>query len=329
MKRTLWIALALALIAGLVTGVALGVRAGQPQRNYARGEALRAEQRWDEAVEAFAAAGDYRDAAEQQLETRYQQGEALRAEGRYEEAYAAFLQASGYRDADAILAQDENFRAANAQYEEATAPFRDRGRIVTFGRYEQDGDAENGSEPIEWIVLDRQDDRVLLLSRYGLDCVPYHSRRAIVTWEKSSLRRWLNQDFLAVAFDADETRAVCKTRIDNSRAQGYARNKADGGSDTQDLVFLLSYAEAWEYLPSREARMTTGTAYANARGAYVNPINGQCWWWLRSPGDAGTCAANIHYDGRLGDFLVHDPYAAVRPAIWVDLHSPYFSLGED
>ena len=28
------------------------------------------------------------------------------------------------------------------------------GSIVTFGRYEQDGNEENGPEPIEWTVLD-------------------------------------------------------------------------------------------------------------------------------------------------------------------------------
>ena len=317
------------LVVALAAGIIVGVRAAQPGRNYAKGVTLRQEQHWDEAIAAFTAAGDYLDAAEQISETRYRQAEALRAAGDYEAAYAAYMQVSGYRDADVILAGDPHFQVLNAQYEEVTAPYRNRGAIVTFGRYEQDGDADNGPEPIEWIVLDEQDGRVLLLSRYGLDCVPYHSRRAIVTWEKSSLRHWLNREFLAATFDEGECQAVCKTRVDNSPAQGYRNYSANSGSDTMDMVFLLSYAEAWKYLPTNDERKTTSTAYAQANGAYCSPVNGHCWWWLRSNGNHGTCAANVHYDGKLGDFLVHDPYAAVRPAIWVDLRSPYFSLGEE
>ena len=75
--------------------------------------------------------------------------------------------------------------------------------------------------------------------------------------------------------------------------------------------------------------MAVATDYCKAEGAYTSPINGNCWWWLRTSGNYGTCAVNVHYDGKFGDYLVHDPYATVRPAIWVDLHSPFFSLGEE
>lgn len=34
----------------------------------------------------------------------------------------------------------------------------DVGSIVTFGRYEQDGNPDNGQEKIEWIVLDVQNE---------------------------------------------------------------------------------------------------------------------------------------------------------------------------
>nr|AHF24436.1 hypothetical protein [uncultured bacterium Contig99] len=326
MKRAKWVFLALALTAALGVGLAAGIRAVRPARRYAQGLALRAEQRWDEAAAAFEEAGDHRDAAEQILETRYQQAQTLYAAGDYARAYAAFLQASGYRDADEILAGDEHFRQSNEQYTEATAPFRTLGETVSFGRYEQDGDPMNGSEPIEWIVLDEQDGRALLISRYGLDCQPFHTRRALVNWGTCSLRSWLNREFLEAAFDAAECGAVLKTRVDNSRAQGYEKYGASSGSDTQDRVFLLSYAEAWRYFPTNEARQTTATAYARARGAYTSQQNGNCWWWLRSSGNAGTCAMNVHCSGVRGDYLAHDPYAAVRPAIWVDLRSPYFSL---
>ena len=43
-----------------------------------------------------------------------------------------------------------------------TQSFDTIGGIVTFGRYEHDGNEENGPEEIEWIVLDVQDGKVLL-----------------------------------------------------------------------------------------------------------------------------------------------------------------------
>lgn len=39
------------------------------------------------------------------------------------------------------------------------------GNVVTYGHYEQDNDTANGKEPIEWVVLDVQGDKALLISK--------------------------------------------------------------------------------------------------------------------------------------------------------------------
>ena len=55
------------------------------------------------------------------------------------------------------------------------------GDVLAFGHYEQDNNPDNGPEPIEWIVLDVQDGKALLLSRYGLVRFCFflnHNRRA-------------------------------------------------------------------------------------------------------------------------------------------------------
>ena len=48
------------------------------------------------------------------------------------------------------------------------------GEEVEFGRYEQDNVLENGKEAIEWLVVDVQPEKALLVSQYGLDCKPYN-----------------------------------------------------------------------------------------------------------------------------------------------------------
>ena len=104
-----------------------------------------------------------------------------------------------------------------------TQSFDTIGSIVTFGRYEQDGDKENGPEEIEWVVLDVQDGKALLLSKYGLEAKPYNTEYTEVTWETCTLRAWLNSDFLNKSFSTEEQSAILTTEVDNSGAQGYSK----------------------------------------------------------------------------------------------------------
>ena len=93
------------------------------------------------------------------------------------------------------------------------------------------------------------------------------------------------------------------------------------GNATQDQVFLLSTMEANKYFSSNSARKCRPTDYAVANGAYVNSSNGNCWWWLRSPGIDQIYAARVVDDGDIredGDY-VHGANYAVRPALWIDL----------
>lgn len=41
------------------------------------------------------------------------------------------------------------------------------GSYITFGSYEQDDDITNGKEPIEWLVLAKKNNRMLVISRYA------------------------------------------------------------------------------------------------------------------------------------------------------------------
>ena len=57
--------------------------------------------------------------------------------------------------------------------------------IVRFGRYEQDNTAENGMEDIEWVVLETKKEEALLITKYVLDCRPFHKDAFLPSdWEK-------------------------------------------------------------------------------------------------------------------------------------------------
>ncbi len=210
------------------------------------------------------------------------------------------------------------------------------GNIVTFGHYEQDNDVSNGAEPIEWIVLDVQDGKALLLSRYGLDSRPYHSEFMDITWEACALRSWLNGNFMNAAFTQEEQSAILLTDVDNGADQGFGEWNTVGGENTRDKVFLLSYAEANRYLGvSTEDRERPGTqvepsAYALSRGISVwdeyRTESGAApgWWWLRSPGYTQDHAAYVNFDGAPYYNYVSNEYGLDRPALWLNLESDIF-----
>ena len=86
------------------------------------------------------------------------------------------------------------------------------GDYVTFGTYEQDNNESNGAEEIEWQVLDKKDGKVLLLSKYALDCKQYNAEWEYVTWETCTLRSWLNEEFYKTAFTSKEA-AIRRPKI--------------------------------------------------------------------------------------------------------------------
>ena len=218
------------------------------------------------------------------------------------------------------------------------AAFRNVGGYVTFGSYEQDNNTANGQEPFEWLVLDYDDvnNCALLLSRYGLDAQPYNTEFMSITWDKCTLRAWLNETFLNKAFTAQEQTCITLTNVDNSYSQGYYKWRAGGGINTQDKVFLLSYAEANKYLSvtNRDRNNTKSraapTAYAVKQGAYTHSSNKTAdgmasgWWWLRFPGGTQYTATRVSYDGSLDYFSVNSTSSCVRPALWINLASDIF-----
>ncbi len=194
------------------------------------------------------------------------------------------------------------------------------GDVVTFGRYEQDNDLANGPEAIEWIALEVRGDRALLLSQYGLNALPFHHEATSVQWRDSDIRRWLNEIFLNAAFSAREREGILTTDVDNSAAQGMY--PVTGWSDTEDRVFLLSYAET--------RRIATGTlscqatAYArDARGALYSDVEDKalCSWWLRSPGESEGSAMGFSPSCTVGYEAVDLAGVAVRPTLWVYLNA--------
>ena len=200
------------------------------------------------------------------------------------------------------------------------------GAVIQFGGY-------------EWRVLDVQNNRALIITENIIEIRPYNEQSANVTWETSSLRRYLNGEFLQ-KFTGEDQRRIAETRIVNNDNLWYGTN---GGSNTIDKVFLLSLEEVDRYFGNsgdyenrrrKSGRIRddgtieifsddNGVAFSNANDSdRIARYNDNPWlWWLRSPGLDSYFAAIVYNDG---DVLVDGGGAnsgngGVRPALWLNL----------
>lgn len=157
-------------------------------------------------------------------------------------------------------------------------------------------------KPLKWRVLDP--DAGLILCENVIDSQPYQN----VVWQNgtycfadinsatfannyyySTIRKWLNEDFLGTAFNAAQKENIKITTLDNSCMD--PSQTAFNAPSTSDKVFLLSFNEitntnygfgsgfASEADPARQA---TGTQYALCQGLDTTQKH-KTSWWLRTP----------------------------------------------
>ena len=186
------------------------------------------------------------------------------------------------------------------------------GAKIVFGNYD--------NTPIEWRVLDIEDDKALLISQYALDCKRYNEESINTSWEKCTLRKWLNSDFLNSAFNSTEQNLIQLSTVTADENPEY--DYVNQGNDTKDKVFLLSAKEAEQYFKNDEDRKCNPTEFTVNNGAYKSD-EGQCWWWLRSLGNDAYDATYVVADGSVRFFgaLVDSNRDSVRPALWINLKS--------
>ena len=204
--------------------------------------------------------------------------------------------------------------------EEPNAKFKNAnvGDYITFGSYEQDNNTANGKEAIEWLVLAKDGDKALVISRFALDCQPFDPSDLEVTWETCSLRKWLNGTFINNAFSPEEQDIIQNSTVTADVNLEYSTLPCN---DTTDKVFLLSITEAESYFHNDEERKCVPTYYAMAQGTWIKEGDVNCIWWLRSPGysDLYYYATFVYVEGFTNSAPADLESVGVRPAMWIEL----------
>lgn len=237
---------------------------------------------------------------------KYSKAVKLMNEGKYADAVAMFEALNGFKDSAEKIVECRVDQIENAAV----------GDSVFFGSYEQDGDTAQ-KEPIEWIVLDRQDNKVLLISKYALDDQQFKKEmKDTDTWETSDLRRWLNEDFIKAAFNEQEKEKLLTETVLHEPCPDASTPKP--GNDAKDKVFVLSYTELERYFPAGSSRICEPTTYVAKKS--LKNRGGGCQWWLRTCGKVNDRFSNVQKNGDFNELGIRgNRSACVRPAMWIDI----------
>ncbi len=216
-----------------------------------------------------------------------------------------------------------------------------------FGSYPQDDVSGKKNQPIEWVVLekDEKEKKALVMSKYIIDNIQYNEDREDIVWEKCSLRTWLNDTFYNKAFTQMEKSMILETDLSNDDNVEYLTL---GGKDTKDYIFALSVEEAHKYFDITESEESDraiasyGTWFARQGKYKVNEKRVRNhlmvmrddefadttewewgkknhYYWLRSSGSMQDNAAVINPIGNIDTkgIQVGRDYIGVRPCMWI------------
>lgn len=280
------IACAMALLIVLLVNVIIPYKKYNAAYNAA--VALMDSEQWNEAIAQFQSLDGYKDSDEQIIACKdglYSKAISLMEAGSLDEASAIFHELNHFKES----VQNLN-KISFLNLKKSLGDIK-VGDYIIIGQYD--------SKDIEWLALEKTDERVLLISKDSI----YQDRFGFSdsnSWENCPLRQWLDVNFRSTAFSENEKRLILKTAID---IEDETQNTEENHRTISDRIFLLSVAEVEKYFSSVESR--------------------QCGysWWLRSPNRKSgwhTTAPAVDSGGQI-NFYKFDEQFGVRPAMWISL----------
>jgi hypothetical protein len=173
----------------------------------------------------------------------------------------------------------------------------DDGAIVQKIRSGETRDLQWGR--YKWRVLEVKDDMALLLTEKLIGVRQFHATRSdIIRWPFSSLRDYLNTEFLNEKFSAEQQKLIAGSTVRTPDK----RNSKTLFTDSKDIIFILSEDEVKKYFPKESDRML-GYEY-----------------WLRTPGTNWNNVCMVDKEGKITpDGTYDNGKIGIRPALWIKL----------
>ena len=237
------------------------------------------------------------------------------------------------------IIQDNDYSVMGEDY---TQKIFDKYDTVLFGMQKSDL-IGIFKQPIEWIILAKEKNKALLMTKYVIDCKAFDfvdienldriddsvkDNYKNIAWETCSLRKWLNEEFVKNSFTHDEIDNILDTTLEDTK--------------TVDKVFCLNEAEYKKYFDNGgyyEWNRNIGDSHIYYNGAIIrnkNAFNSDKYkmieedatydYWLRDKDintkeygiEFGTTKI-VNYYGDINFDVNHNEFCGVRPAMWVSL----------
>lgn len=252
-----------------ISGVAyLKTKSGR----YARADFYEKAGNYEKSYKMFHNLKEYKDSESRSTQSRYEYAVQCKKNNEYVKAKDALRELDDYKDSKDQLTELELDNINKSEI----------GTSVLYGEY-------------KWLIVEKEEDKVLLVKSEPINGYAYHNENKKITWADSSLRTYLNTDFIEETFYEKMSDKILDTEITVPDNKKY---KTKGGDKTTDKIFLLNAEQAEEYKQILD--------------------NFSRDWWLISPGNSQNTAQYVSY-GEIMDYgyEVSNTNIYIRPAMWI------------
>ena len=235
---------------------------------------------------------------------RYNEAEEYIEKGNLKEAYITLLKSNNQKSKNKIneLQKENDFlKLFNCK----------AGDIVTFGKYEQDNNIDNGKEPIEWFVLTVENGKALVMSKKVLDYGQHMDDDQVISEidlsENESKYIYLKDNETINETEAQKYFAYASV-MNNIKAEYTKYAKARKNEEMNDFTWKEFFSPSLYYLDGwwiSKDYSKSSDSYADSHGAY----------YVSDKGNITQCSTYHKMDA----FVSIWTYCGIRPALWVKI----------
>ncbi len=254
--------------------------------------------KYAEAIAILENVEDIAEAKEKLNECKLMQARQLLSDEKYLQAYKLLKELGDFGDAYEMICRDDRLLYLDNRVLKADL-LRNVGDTVLFGRYVYDGIDENDAEPVQWIVMSNDGEKAVLIAKQTVEMLPF-DEKGRNDWERSTIREWLNGEFIRSTFNDDEQLLLL-------------------ADDNEDFVSIPARIEAISWLEGNGMMACVPSGHVMMQYEPFGYVEGISNWWLKDAGYTDKRVVTVNAQGRIYEYgnAADAEWVAVRPVICV------------
>lgn len=258
-----------------------------PAKSYSRAEELFLNAEYEAAASSYHSLGDYKDAYDKEKLSKYKQAILEYENGHYENAKNIFVELGDFEDSQEYVSKCELYVLFNAE----------NGDIITLGTYNE--------IPMQWIIIEDNETDALLICKNYIDTKVANETEEYACWSGSTLRTWLNNEFISDSFSSEVislllTNSILTDEYDVINYEGWNPDRIT--VSTEDKVYIPCIIDIETY-------------GLNPTSLLGTPDENWITGWLRDRGHGIAFQVSFEPDGSYGSEWPFYSSYGIRPII--------------